>query len=133
MTLSLTVREIFVNQIISLKTYFPALYHGITVGKQTSILYSPQIRYSTETFRIFQIFSTNIWILLLLSYVCLVAINSYKYNILIISKLFIDYFALFTFESKNTVCPIYTKLNISTVPEIDVGKSTRVAHKLNIN
>ena len=72
--------------------------HFTSAGRSTSILYSPQLHYSTNSFDIFSIFSLNIWILLLLSYVCLVAINSYKHNIQIISKLFIDYFALFTFE-----------------------------------
>ena len=85
-------------QTVDIETFTINEFYGIVVGKISLVLYSPQIQYSTDTFRIFQIFSTNIWILLLLSYVCLVAINSYKKNISIISKLFIDYFGFFTFE-----------------------------------
>ena len=73
----------------------------IPVGRSTTILYSPQLHYSTNSLEIFSIFSLNIWILLLLSYVCLVAINSYKHNIQIISKLILDYFGLITFECIN--------------------------------
>ena len=68
---------------------------NIFSGKFSCIVYSPKIRFNNNTFRIFSIFSEQIWILLLLSYICLIAINSFKQNIEIISKLFVDYFGLF--------------------------------------
>ena len=75
----------------------------IEIRKFSSILYSPKTpRVSTDTLRIFRIFSDHIWFLILISYLFLLVLNVFKTsNLSIKSKLCFDYFGILLFKSKN--------------------------------
>ena len=81
----------------------------LSVGRYSSILYSPETpRVSKDTLRIFRIFPVHIWLLIFVSYLCLIFFNSFKTpKILIKCKLSFDYFGAFLFKSEKDLLIFY--------------------------